>query len=193
MVSWLIYCYCFTSRSRIFHQYEDVTIASTKLRSMRLALRAFELGGIFIVPHLLWHGATIFPVSSEGPPHSVTSYDIHKRSRNGNGSATSCESQRLTSPGSPLSGTPQGKRQEGRPKQTWRRSTDAETRGRECHAWVKLKRASENRVRWRSVWLRPYVPWGIKRIIVCLFVYSHTSNFSAIWWLSPMPVTGLQI
>jgi hypothetical protein len=28
---------------------------------------------------------------------------------------------------------------------------------------------------------------------VCLFVYSHTSNFSAIWWLSPLPVTGLQI
>jgi hypothetical protein len=28
---------------------------------------------------------------------------------------------------------------------------------------------------------------------VCLFVYSHTSNFSAIWLLSPLPVTGLQI
>jgi hypothetical protein len=28
---------------------------------------------------------------------------------------------------------------------------------------------------------------------VCLFVYSHTSIFSAIWWLSPLPVTGLQI
>ena len=27
----------------------------------------------------------------------------------------------------------------------------------------------------------------------CLFVYSHTSNFSAILWLSPLPVTGLQI
>jgi hypothetical protein len=26
-----------------------------------------------------------------------------------------------------------------------------------------------------------------------LFVYSHMSNFSAIWWLSPLPVTGLQI
>jgi hypothetical protein len=26
-----------------------------------------------------------------------------------------------------------------------------------------------------------------------LFVYSRTSNFSAIWWLSPLPVTGLQI
>jgi hypothetical protein len=23
------------------------------------------------VPHLLWHGALVFPVSSEGPPHLV--------------------------------------------------------------------------------------------------------------------------
>jgi hypothetical protein len=30
-------------------------------------LRAFEQGGIFIVPHLLWHGTSVFPVSSEGP------------------------------------------------------------------------------------------------------------------------------
>jgi hypothetical protein len=40
-----------------------------------LALRAFEQGGIFIVPHLLWHGTSVFPVSSEGPPHLVASYD----------------------------------------------------------------------------------------------------------------------
>jgi hypothetical protein len=30
-------------------------------------------------------------------------------------------------------------------------------------------------------------------LFVCLFAYSHTSNFSAIWWLSLLPVTGLQI
>jgi hypothetical protein len=41
------------------------------------ALRAFEQGGIFIVPQLLWHGASVLPVSSEGPPHSVASYDTH--------------------------------------------------------------------------------------------------------------------
>ena len=35
----------------------------------------FEQGGTFIVPHLLWHGASVFPVSSEGPPHLVASYD----------------------------------------------------------------------------------------------------------------------
>jgi hypothetical protein len=32
-----------------------------------------------------------------------------------------------------------------------------------------------------------------RKKFVCLFVYSHTSSFSAIWWLSPLPVTGLQI
>jgi hypothetical protein len=31
--------------------------------------RTFEQGGFFIVPHLLWHGTSVFPVSSEGPPH----------------------------------------------------------------------------------------------------------------------------
>jgi hypothetical protein len=36
---------------------------------------SYEEGGIFIVPHLLWHGASVYPVSSEGPPHSVASYD----------------------------------------------------------------------------------------------------------------------
>jgi hypothetical protein len=25
------------------------------------------------VPHILWHGASVFAVSSEGPPHSVAS------------------------------------------------------------------------------------------------------------------------
>jgi hypothetical protein len=38
-------------------------------------LRAFEQEGIFIGPHLLWHWISVFPVSSEGPPHSVTAYD----------------------------------------------------------------------------------------------------------------------
>jgi hypothetical protein len=40
-----------------------------------LALRAFEQGDISIVPHLLWHGTSVFPVSSEGPHHLVSSYD----------------------------------------------------------------------------------------------------------------------
>jgi hypothetical protein len=31
-----------------------------------LELKAFEQGGIFIVPHLLWHEASVFPISTEG-------------------------------------------------------------------------------------------------------------------------------
>jgi hypothetical protein len=36
---------------------------------------------------------------------------------------------------------------------------------------------------------------GLRKLLenVCLFVLSRTSNFSAIWRLSPLPVTGLQI
>jgi hypothetical protein len=30
-------------------------------------------------------------------------------------------------------------------------------------------------------------------LFVCLFVSSRTSSFSAFWYLSPLPVTGLQI
>jgi hypothetical protein len=47
--------YSFTYRSRIFHLYGDVTIASEGLQNFGLssALKAFEQGGIFIVPHLL--------------------------------------------------------------------------------------------------------------------------------------------
>jgi hypothetical protein len=62
--------YGFTSHSRIFHLHGDVTIAGEGLQNLVLcsALRAFEQGGIFIVPHLLRHGASVFPVPSEGPP-----------------------------------------------------------------------------------------------------------------------------
>jgi hypothetical protein len=63
--------------SRIFHLDEDFTIAGEGLQNFGLcsALRAFEQGGIFIVPHLLRHGASVFPVSSERSPHFVASYD----------------------------------------------------------------------------------------------------------------------
>jgi hypothetical protein len=44
-----------TSHSRIFHLYGDVTIAGEGLQNLGIysALKAFEQGGIFIVPHLL--------------------------------------------------------------------------------------------------------------------------------------------
>jgi hypothetical protein len=74
MIDWL-FIYCFTSLSRIFHLYGDVTIASEGLQNLDLCsvLRAFEQGGIFIVPHLLWHGASVFQVSSE----RTAPYDTH--------------------------------------------------------------------------------------------------------------------
>jgi hypothetical protein len=40
-----------------------------------LTLRDFEQAGIFIVQHLLWHGVSDFPVSFEGPPQLVVSYN----------------------------------------------------------------------------------------------------------------------
>jgi hypothetical protein len=45
-----------------FHLYGDVTIAGKGLQNLGLcsALRAFEQGEIFIVPHLLWHGTSVF-------------------------------------------------------------------------------------------------------------------------------------
>jgi hypothetical protein len=54
LIDWLI-IYDFTSRSRIFHLYGDFTIACEGLQNLdhSLALRAFEQGRIFIVPHLL--------------------------------------------------------------------------------------------------------------------------------------------
>jgi hypothetical protein len=41
--------------SRIFHIYEDITITGEGLKNLGLcsAIRAFEQGGIFIVPHPL--------------------------------------------------------------------------------------------------------------------------------------------
>jgi hypothetical protein len=51
----LLIIYGFTSRSRIFHSYGDVTIAGEGRQNLGLcsALRAFEQGEIFILPHLL--------------------------------------------------------------------------------------------------------------------------------------------
>jgi hypothetical protein len=58
-------------------KYGDAIITGEGLQNLGLcsALKAFEQGGIFIVPHLLRHRASIFLVSSEGQPHSVASYD----------------------------------------------------------------------------------------------------------------------
>jgi hypothetical protein len=75
-IDWLI-IYRFMSRSIIFHLYGDVTIAGEGLQNWGLcsALRAFEQGGIFIVPRLLWYRTSVIRVLSERPPHLVASYD----------------------------------------------------------------------------------------------------------------------
>jgi hypothetical protein len=70
--------YGFTPPLRIFHLYRDVTITGEGLQNLGLcsALKAFEQGRIFIVPHLLSHGISVFPVSSEGRPHLIASCDL---------------------------------------------------------------------------------------------------------------------
>jgi hypothetical protein len=78
LIDWLIdYLRFYVPLKSISLIYGDVTIAGEGLQNLSLCseLRAFEQGGIFIVPHLLWHGTSVFPVSSEGPPHLVAFYD----------------------------------------------------------------------------------------------------------------------
>jgi hypothetical protein len=60
-----------------FIYMETSPLPVTGLQNLGLcsALTAFEQGWIFIVPHLLWHRTSVFSVSSEGPPHSVASYN----------------------------------------------------------------------------------------------------------------------
>ena len=48
-----------------------------------------------------------------------------------------------------LDWNPQGRRRARRPRQTWRRSTEAEIR-ESGMTWTQLKRTAPNRVRWRS-------------------------------------------
>jgi hypothetical protein len=78
---WLIDIYCFTCRSWIFHLYGDVTTEGEGLQILGLctAHRTFEQGRMFIVPHYLWHGASVVlrvfggGGSSEGPPTRLLS------------------------------------------------------------------------------------------------------------------------
>jgi hypothetical protein len=69
----IVYC---TSHSKILNTYRDVAIVCEEMQKIGfwLALRAFEQEEIFSVPHLQWHGALVFPVSSERQAHLVASY-----------------------------------------------------------------------------------------------------------------------
>jgi hypothetical protein len=73
----IVFVLFFFSMSPILRLYSglywwDVIITGEVMQRLGLcsALRDFEQGDIFTVPHLLWHMTLIFPVSSEGPPHS---------------------------------------------------------------------------------------------------------------------------
>jgi hypothetical protein len=55
----------------------SLPVEGCKIKAYCSALGASKQGGIFIVPHLLWHGETVFPVSSKEPPHSVA-FTTHK-------------------------------------------------------------------------------------------------------------------
>jgi hypothetical protein len=74
VIDWFIHYLLFYVPFKIFsltwrgHHY-------VPLKDRCSALRAFQQGGIFIMPHLLWHGTSVFPVSSEGPPHSVAFFN----------------------------------------------------------------------------------------------------------------------
>ena len=58
----------FTVFWKNFHTYGDVIVADEGLQ-IKFMLRDFEQGQMSIVPHLLRHGALVFAVSSEEPPH----------------------------------------------------------------------------------------------------------------------------
>ena len=49
-----------------------------------------------------------------------------------------------------LTWNPQGKRKRGRPRNSWRRDTEAELKQQGTY-WSEMARAAQNRVRWRGV------------------------------------------
>jgi hypothetical protein len=94
--------YSFTSRSRILHFYGDVTITNEVLQNFSIcsALRAYEQGGIFIVPHLLRHGARFFrshpndrPIQSPLTTHKGMCKTYSNRILTGPHSAASYDTQ----------------------------------------------------------------------------------------------------
>ena len=62
LIDWLTE-YCFTSHPKIFHMETSLS----PVKGFKLDL-CFEQAGIFIVPLLLWLRASVFAVSTEGPP-----------------------------------------------------------------------------------------------------------------------------
>jgi hypothetical protein len=69
--SWIGLLYIVLCPAQEFFTYMETNLGLCSV------LRGFEQGRILIVPHLLWYRASVFAVSSEGPSHSVASYDIY--------------------------------------------------------------------------------------------------------------------
>ena len=62
------------SRSKIFRLYGDEPISGEGLQNLGLWPQS-KLAETFMLPHLLWHGNSVFAVSCKEPPHFVILYD----------------------------------------------------------------------------------------------------------------------
>ena len=69
---------CFMFRSRMFHSHRDSTIAGEWLQHLDLSSASIKQLGSrnldrYCAPHTLWHGASVYTVSSEGWSHFIKS------------------------------------------------------------------------------------------------------------------------
>ena len=56
----VLMCFVFTSQSRIFHSFRDVTIAILQNLDLRSAPMVIEQWWFSSMSHLLWHGASVY-------------------------------------------------------------------------------------------------------------------------------------
>ena len=64
-----LFVWSFSYNSRIFYSFGDVTIAGEGLQILTysLAIMAIEQWGFFSMPHLLWHGTSVYNGHLRGP------------------------------------------------------------------------------------------------------------------------------
>ena len=76
---WLIDCMMLCIPFKNVSLREEWSHNWWKAAKLRPLLGAcLEQGGLFTVPHLLWHGAIVNTISSKGPPHLVASYQRYR-------------------------------------------------------------------------------------------------------------------
>jgi len=56
---------------------------------------------------------------------------------------------------------PEGKRNVGRPKTTWRRTVEKGSRQERRTSWAEVRGAAQDKAGWRD--LQPYAPRGVER------------------------------